>query len=252
MSDAAPAGLRLAVDIGGTFTDLVLVDQLSGELYVGKLLTTPDDPARGVLDGVQKLLIEAGAEPNRVHGVIHGTTLVTNALIERKGALTALLTTAGFRDTLALGRELRYDLYDLRAGFPEPLVPSELRYDVGERIDASGGVVTPLDEQAVRDAARSARDTGAEAIAVTFLHSYMNQTHEERAAAILREEFGYEFVSVSHVVAPILREFERSTTTVANAYVQPLTARYLDWKRYAVSTRDSPRSRRSTTGAGGG
>ena len=216
--------IRIGVDIGGTFTDLVLL--VDGSVAaVGKTLTTPSDPSLAVVDGVSKLLRQVSAKD--VGEVVHGTTLVANTLIERKGALTALLTTRGVRDALAIRREHRYDIYDLFLELPEPLVPRRRRWEVTERILAGGVVDTPLDEGEVRRLARRARREGIEAIAICFLHSYRHPDHERRAAAILVEELPGLPVSPSHEVVPELGEFVRSSTTVANAYVMPLMGRYL-------------------------
>src|SRR6266852_7665894 len=160
---------RIGVDIGGTFTDLVWVDDATGEVRVGKLLTTPKDPSQAVEQGVVTVLHDAGRQAGEVRGVIHGTTLATNALIERKGARTGLLTTAGFRDAVEIGREGRYDMYDLFIDQPAPLVPRHLRLEVGECISAAGGVLTPLDEPSARVAIARLKDAGVEAIAICLL-----------------------------------------------------------------------------------
>ena len=218
----------LAIDIGGTFTDLVLRDEASGRLALVKVLTTYPDPSRGVLDGVRETLEQReGASAAQVGRVIHGTTLITNALIERKGARTGLLTTEGFGDVLEIGREVRYDIYDLFLELPEPIVERRLRREVGERVKASGEVMVPLDEQSVRAACMGLREAGVEAVAVSFLHCYAHPDHERRAAEIVRQELPDAAVSVSHEVAPEVREYERTSTTVANAYVQPLASAYV-------------------------
>jgi N-methylhydantoinase A len=225
----------LGIDIGGTFTDLALFDPATGELHTHKLLTTPDDPVRAVLAGARALLAAVGgAPPVRI---VHGTTLVTNAVVERKGAVTALLTTRGFRDVLEIRREGRYDLYDLDLEVPEPLVPRHRRFEALERVDEAGAVVTPLDEAGLeRFVAGLARggaaggDAAEERIrswAVTFLHAYADGDHERRAEAILRKHFPEVPVSLSSEVAPEIREYERTSTTVANAYVRPVAEGYL-------------------------
>ncbi|MFJ9780591.1 hydantoinase/oxoprolinase family protein [Amycolatopsis sp. NPDC101161] len=214
--------MRIGVDIGGTFTDLCAVDE-SGIVAVGKVLTTHDEPARAVEEGLAALLSDAGA----VEQVVHGTTLVTNALIERKGSRTALLATAGFRDVLEMRREHRYELYDLRLELPAPLVPRHLRFDVPERILADGSVHTALDEQYVVRLGRELADRGIEAVAVCFLHAFTNPAHERRVAEILAEVAPSLRVALSSDVVPEIREFERASTTVANVYVQDLTERYL-------------------------
>ena len=215
----------LAVDIGGTFTDLVLHGQ--ARMAVGKVLTTYPDPSDGVLDGVRTLLDKEQISPGAIGRVIHGTTLVTNTIIERKGALTGLITTQGFRDALEIGREGRYDIYDLFLVLPAPLVERRLRLEVPERLDAQGEVLTPFDEDALRTACQQLETEGVEAVAIVFLHAYANPTHELRAAEIVRHTLPHVALSLSHQVASELREYERTSTTVANAYVQPLTTRYL-------------------------
>lgn len=216
---------RLAVDIGGTFTDVVL-EHPQG-VTSGKVLTTPHAPERGVADGVAHLLGLAGIGPERVSLVVHGTTLATNAIIERRGARTALLTTAGFRDTLAFAHSHRFDQYDLELTRPEPLIERPLRLEAAERMAADGSVLAPLDESSVRAATTHLRERDIEAVAISFLHAYANGVHESRAREVLLEELPGLYVSVSHEVCPEIREYERTSTTVANAYVQPLMARYL-------------------------
>lgn len=217
----------LAIDIGGTFTDLVLLDTQTGQMVISKILTSYPDPSQGVLEGVRDLLAQGHISPETIGRIIHGTTLVTNTLIERKGALTGLMTTEGFRDALEIGREGRYDIYDLGLVLPEPLVERQLRLEVPERLDAQGKVLTPLDEAAVRAACEQFRTEGVGAVAITFLHAYTTPSHECRAAEIVRQMLPDVSLSLSHEVAAELREYERTSTTVANAYVQPLTARYL-------------------------
>lgn len=219
---------RIGVDIGGTFTDLVWVDDENGQVRVGKLLTTPKEPARAVEDGVRSLLAEAGSTAARVRTLIHGTTLATNALIERKGARTALITTEGFRDTLEIGREGRYDMYDLFIDPPAPLVPRHLRREVPERVLADGRVLRTLDESAARTVAAALAAEGVEAIAISLLHAYRNPAHERALAAIVSAAAPGLPVSCSSEVVPEIREFERTSTTVANVYVMPLMGRYLD------------------------
>jgi N-methylhydantoinase A/oxoprolinase/acetone carboxylase beta subunit len=227
MTEMTPR-FRLGFDIGGTFTDFVLVDEKTGATHLNKCLTTPDDPSRGVIDGLVPLLREADATGEAVDIAIHATTLITNALIERKGARTALLTTEGFRDVLEMGTEVRYDIYDLFLERPAPLAPRERRFEVAERLDKDGTVLTPLDEAGVRAVARRMRALQVEAVAVVFLHAFRNPAHEQRAAAILAEEMPGVSISVSSAVAPEIREYERMSTTVANAYAQPITRSYID------------------------
>jgi N-methylhydantoinase A len=213
------------VDIGGTFTDVVLVD--GGRVGANsKVLTTPADPSVAVESGITRLLEHV--EPNKVSEVVHGTTLVANALIERKGAVTALIATAGFRDTVTIRRELRYDLYDLFLEMPEPLVPRRLRYEVAERVLADGSVDVPLDAERVRALARRLTRDGIEAVAVSLLHSYRNPDHERAVGHILSEEAPGVAVSLSSDVSPELGEFARTSTTIANAYVLPLIDSYLE------------------------
>ena len=216
--------IRIGIDIGGTFTDLVAIrdGRVTG---VEKVLTTPDDPARAVADGVRVLL--GKTDPSQVTEVVHGTTLVPNALIERKGAVTALLATRGFRDSLEMRREHRYDLYDLALTLPEPLVPRRRRWEVSERILADGTVDIEIDLAEVRSLAARALEEGVEAIAICFLHSYRYAAHERAAAELLRRIAPSIPVSISSAVVPEIGEFVRTSTTVANAYVQPLVSRYL-------------------------
>jgi N-methylhydantoinase A len=214
--------MRIGVDIGGTFTDLCAVDE-TGIVAVGKVLTTPGEPARAVEEGLAALLPDLGV----VEQVVHGTTLVTNALIERTGSRTALLATAGFRDVLEMRREHRYELYDLHLELPTPLVPRHLRFDVPERVLADGSVHTALDEEHVARLGRELAGRGIEAVAVCFLHAFTNPSHERRTAEILAEVAPGLRVALSSDVVPEIREFERASTTVANVYVQDLTERYL-------------------------
>jgi len=219
---------RFGVDIGGTFTDLVVIDETSGAIRVGKVLTTAKDPAHGVEQGVQSLLDDARVDPVRVRAVVHGTTLATNALIERKGARTALLTTEGFRDALEIRHEGRYDMYDLLIDPPAPLVPRHLRREVPERLLPDGAVLRPLDEAAARRVIAELIDAGVEAVAICLLHAYLNPIHERRLAALVREAAPHVAVSCSWEVVPEIREYERASTTTANVYVAPLMARYLE------------------------
>jgi N-methylhydantoinase A len=222
-----PGSFRVGVDIGGTFTDLILIDDATGDLTVGKVLTTPDDPSRAVAEVLSEALIRANAPPDQVQHVIHGTTLVTNAVIERKGARTALLTTRGFRDAYEIAREHRYDLYDLFLEMPAPLVPRHLRLEIDERIYADGTVARAPDERAVAALVAELRDKGIEAIAICFLHSYANPEHEQLVGAIVGEIAPGVRVSLSSEVVPEIREYERTSTTVVNVYVQALVEDYL-------------------------
>src|SRR5258705_3742060 len=219
---------RTGVDIGGTFTDLVWVDEATGAVWVGMLRTMSKCPSQAVREGVVTLLHEAGAATTAVRALIHGTTLATNALIERKGARVGLLTTAGFRDAIEIGREGRYDMYDLFIDPPVPLVPRQLRVEGAERVQADGSVLRPLDEAQARAAVTQLGALGVEAIAICLLHAYRNPAHE-RALARLCSEFAPGLpASCSSDVVPEIREYERTSTTTANVYVMPLMSRYLD------------------------
>ena len=220
---------RLGVDIGGTFTDFALYDEIAHTVSIHKRLTTPEDPARAVIEGVDTLLAGAGVEVGQVGAVVHGTTLVTNAVIERRGAKTGMLVTAGFRDVLDMGLETRYDLFDLRLKFPAPLVPRALRREVDERVRHDGTIERPLDCQAALGAVAELLEAEAiEALAVCLLHAYANPDHEEAIGTALAKAFPDLAVSCSAAVLPRMREFERWTTTTINAYVQPMFGRYLD------------------------
>lgn len=217
----------LGIDIGGTFTDIVLYDGASNRQFSYKELTTPTDPTSGVMAGIANLLGRTGIAPTAISRVVHATTLFTNALIERRGAVTGLITTEGFRDLLEIGRERKYELYDLRIQKPEPLAPRKLRAEVAERMDATGRVITPLDEAGLVAAAQGLVDAGASSIALVFLHSYANPAHERRALEVLADAFPGISLSGSIDVAPEIREYERTSTTVCNAYIKPLAERYI-------------------------
>jgi N-methylhydantoinase A/oxoprolinase/acetone carboxylase beta subunit/N-methylhydantoinase B/oxoprolinase/acetone carboxylase alpha subunit len=222
------AALSLGIDIGGTFTDLVAFDPESGQAWIGKVSTTPDDPADGAIAGVYQLLQQHQLAPERFGRVVHATTLFTNALIERKGARTGLITTAGFRDTLEIGRERKYELYDLFIEMPRPLVPRPWRREVAERLAPDGTVEHALDVASLLREAESLVADGVESLAVVFLHAYANPVHECQAAEALAGWFPGLSVSLSSDIAAEIREFPRASTTVANAYVRPLAERYLD------------------------
>ena len=220
---------RIGVDVGGTFTDLVLHDPARDLVHTGKLLTTPDDPSAAIIDGILRLLREVSMEPADLHSVVHGTTLITNTIIERTGATIGLLTTEGFRDSIEIGRETRYDLYDLFLEPPPTLVPRRRRLEIPERVSADGVELLALDEDATARAARQlVEQDKVEAIAIAFMHAYRDPRHERRAAEILRALYPDLPLTLSAEVAPEIREFERSSTACANAYVQPLMRRYLD------------------------
>jgi len=219
---------RLGVDIGGTFTDFALVDSDGRRVAVHKQLTTPADPSLAVLQGVRAILAEARKDVADVVEITHGTTLVTNALIERRGARTGMLVTEGFRDLPDIGREQRYDLFDMRLRFAEPVVPRVHRAEVPERLRHDGTVLTALDEARVRQAVTRLVDQhGIEALAICFLHAHANPAHEERARAIVEALYPALHVSASADVFPYMRELDRWTTACANAYAQPLVDRYL-------------------------
>jgi N-methylhydantoinase A len=220
---------RIAVDIGGTFTDGVLEDPDTGRIRVAKTLTTPDDPGQAVGEVIDQLLSSSGTPrvKQALSVVVHGTTLVTNTLIERKGATTALVVTRGTRDVISIGRELRYDLYDLALKLPEPLVPPERRFELDERMSAAGRVRKTLDEDTIDACLDWLGDRAVEAVAVCLLHSYQNDLHERVLSTALKSCFPDLSVSISSQVAREIREYERISTTVANAYVQPLMQRYL-------------------------
>jgi N-methylhydantoinase A len=220
---------RLAVDIGGTFTDLALASP-NGTLSK-KLLTTHGHPEAAVIEGARLILAEAGIPASQLDLVIHGTTLATNALIERKGARTALLTTRGFRDSLEMAYEHRFEQYDLYMERPAPLVSRDLRLEVAERLAADGSLLLPLDEAGLRPVIETLRAEKIEALAISFLHAYVNPMHEERARAVIAAALPDLAITLSHEVCREIREYERTPTTVANAYVLPLMARYLEGMR---------------------
>ena len=228
--------ITLGSDIGGTFTDFVEVDESSGRVEVFKCLTTPEDPSLAIEIGVSELTRRQGRTAAAIDVMIHGTTLVINAVIERKGAKTGLITTRGFRDVLEIGREKRFDAYDLQIEFPEPLVPRYLRMEVTERLHATGLVLEPLDEASVRMAVEGLKAQGCESIAVCLLHSYANPAHERRIGELVRDLAPGVAITLSSDVLPEMKEYERTTTTVLNAYAKPVTARYLTRLEERVKT----------------
>ncbi|EIM30769.1 hydantoinase B/oxoprolinase family protein [Microvirga lotononidis] len=242
---------RIGFDIGGTFTDFVLSDARSGDIRLYKCLTTPEDPSIGALEGLNAITQDAGLTLSDIGEIVHGTTLVTNAVIERKGARLGLITTQGFGDLLEMGTEQRYDIYDLFLTYPEPFVERRNRLEVTERIDRDGSIVTDLDESEVRRAARSLRERGVEAVAICFLHSYRNPAHEQAAARIVREEMPEAAVSVSSEVVAELWEYQRCVTTCANAYVQPLMNGYLTRLEHELDQRGFSGTLRLMHSAGG-
>src|SRR5262245_20006960 len=218
--------IRLAVDIGGTFTDVV-VETARGR-HTKKVLTTPAAPEEGVMAGMLGVLAEAGLAVPAVDVIIHGTTLATNAIIERKGARTALIATEGFRDTLDIADEGRYDQYDIEIEKPRPLVPRAWRFTVPERIDVEGRVRRPLDEAAVAALVPQLESARVESAAVALMHSYANPEHERRIAALLRLAMPGLWLTLSPECCPEIREYERTSTACANAHVQPLMAGYIE------------------------
>ena len=234
------APLSLGIDIGGTFTDLVIHDPRDGRAVIWKESTTPDDPARGAIEGTRKVLAKAGARPDQIGRVVHATTLFTNALIERKGAKTGLLTTAGFRDVLEIGRERKYELYDLFIEMPKPLVPRPWRREAAERLAPDGSVEKKLDvDAALAEVAELVKD-GVESLAICFLHAYANPAHERAIGAAVAERFQNLSISLSSDVAPEIREYLRASTTVANAYIRPLAELYLERLEQALRAEGIP------------
>ncbi len=218
--------IAVGVDIGGTFTDFVMLDA-EGQMQVHKVLTTPEDPARGALAGLRELLDRARIGARAVELLVHSTTLVTNSIIERKGATTALLCTRGFRDVLEMRREQRYDLYDLFLVWPEPLVPRDLRLPITERMTRDGVSLAAPDEDEVRAVLEEALSLGARSVAVSFLHSYANPSHERAVGDVVRRLHPELSVTLSSSAAPVLGEYERTSTAVADAYVAPPVRAYL-------------------------
>ncbi len=218
---------RLGCDIGGTFTDFVLVNDDTGEFQINKCLTTPGDPSDAVEQGILELLEREPGFMPKIDEIIHGTTLVINAIIERKGAVTGLITTKGFRDVLELGREIRYDAYDIFAEYPLPLVPRSLRFEVTERITSDGKVIQDLEEKDVQKVLSELLELGIESLAVCLLNSYENPVHEKKIQAMVKQLAPDLSLSTSFEVLPQIREYERTCTTATNAYVKPITARYL-------------------------
>ena len=216
---------RLAADVGGTFTDIAV--EHDGGLATTKVLTVPQAPEKGVLAGIERALAATGLAPDAFELVIHGTTLATNAIIERRGARTALLVTEGFRDVVAMAFENRFEQYDIYMDRPEPLVPRHLRLGVRERIDARGNVLIPLDENGLDPVVATLKEEGVEAVAVGFLHAYVDGRHERAVRDHLAEAMPGLPVTLSSEVSPEIREYERWSTAAANAYVQPLMAGYI-------------------------
>ena len=246
-----PRRFRIGVDVGGTFTDVVLVEEATGEILAAKVATVPADPSQGCIDGVDKALTAFAIDPAEIVLTVHGTTIATNTIIEGKGAKAGLVTSAGFRDVLEIAYQTRPDLYDLLYEKPRPLIPRYLCLGVPARIGPAGEEIVPLDEAALREAAGQFRDAGVEAIAVAFLHSYLNPAHEQRAAAILAEECPDTPIVLSSNICPEYREYPRTSTTVVNAVLVPRVAPYLERLENRLTDRGIGRGLHLMTSAGG-
>lgn len=216
---------RLGVDIGGTFTDVVL--ELADQSFSTKVLTTYAAPENAIIEGMHQVCTKAGVAPDQIDQIIHGTTLATNALIERRGAKTALITTDGFRDVIEMRTESRFEQYDLNLTLPEPLLPRQRRYTLSERVDARGKVLVPLDRSEVETLADRIGEAGYDSVAVGLIHSYLNDAHERMIREVLEKKLPDVMVSLSCEVSPQMREYERFNTVVANAYIKPLMKSYL-------------------------
>ena len=227
-------GYRLGIDVGGTFTDLALLDADTGRFVVEKVPSVPADPSEGILNGIVRILGEAGVSPDLVSDLAHGTTVSTNTLLQRNGAKTGLITTRGFRDLLEIARQRRPSLYDLHARKPAPLVPRALRMEVSERVMADGRVRVPLDLAQVDRALETLRVEGVQALAICFLYAYLHPDHERQVLELARRRLPAAYCSASHAVLPEFREYERLSTTVANAYLGPAMAGYIQSFRRRV------------------
>lgn len=227
MTNTKPTGWRVGVDSGGTFTDICLYDERTGQTDVWKTASTPDDPSRGIFDAMTEVLERVGVRMSDLSYFGHGTTVATNALIELEGARTGLITTDGFRDLLEIGRQKRPSLYDMMADKPKSLVPRDRRIEVPERLRSDGSIEYHLNVESVRVAARKLVDKGVDAVAVCFLYSFLDSSHERAAAAVLADEIDEAFITVSSDVAPEFREFERLSTTVVNAFLGPVMKRFV-------------------------
>ena len=221
----AATSIRLGVDIGGTFTDVVL--EKDGVPFSTRVLTTYVAPENAIIDGMHQVCAKASIAPSEIDQIIHGTTLATNALIERRGAKTALITTEGFRDVIEMRTESRFEQYDLNLNLPEPLLPRQMRFTVAGRVDANGHVLVDIDRAEVETVVDKIAEAGFESVAVGFIHSYLNPAHEELVRDVLAEKLPDVAVSISSEVSPQMREYERFNTVVANAYIKPLMASYL-------------------------
>ena len=219
---------RIGFDVGGTFTDLTVLNEETGALHHVKVPSSHEDPSEAIQTGIERIVDSLGIEPDAVEFLGHGTTIATNMVIERRGSPTAVLTTAGFRDILEIGRQQRPQVYDYTQAKPPPLVPRERRHEVRERLDAKGGVLVPLDEESLGAAVAALQRDGVEAVAVCYLHSYLDGAHERRTGDEVARHLPGAFLSLSCDVLPEFREYERLSTTVMNAYIGPRMARYLD------------------------
>ena len=236
----------VGVDVGGTFTDLIVIDEETGGVAIAKVPSTPENQAFGVLAAIN----ESGVSPGDIETIIHGTTVTTNALLERKVSPTGLITTKGFRDVLELGRRTRPKPYGLTGSF-ECLIPREMRHEVDERTDSEGEELVPLDEDGVRRAVRALLDQGAESLVIHFLHSYVNPDHERRAAEIAREVWPNDFITIGSALVSEYREYERGTTAAINASIQPVLSRYIARLVEELATRGYDRDVLVMQGNGG-
>ncbi len=227
-------GVRVAVDIGGTFTDIVVMKS-DGVLSESKVSTTPDDPSRAVIDGVLALLRELDIRPGEVAEVLHGTTVGSNTILQRRGAKTGLVTTRGFRDVLEIGRIRMPEMFDLTWTKPVPLVPRRYRVEVDERIAADGTIVRPLDERSLLRAVEQLMSEGIEAVALCFINSYRNSIYERLAELLIKSRHPGVPVSASYAVLPEMKEYERTSTTVVNAYLLKVMQNYLDRLEFRAS-----------------
>jgi len=228
---------RIGIDVGGTFTDLALYDDSTGQLWLAKILTTTEDPSKAVLEGLDSLLLECGITTSQLGEVSHATTIATNSVIQRIGPLTALLVTEGFRDILTIGRQKRWELYDNSIDQPKPMVRRRSTWEARERILFDGIVKVPLDEASVIRAAKEMQEAGVKAVAISFLHSYVNPRHEELAAELIASVAPEILISRSSEVSPIYREYERTNTTAMNAYVMPLLGTYVSRIEHGLAER---------------
>ena len=225
--DASRQRYRIGVDIGGTFTDFHVLDDTTGAVFTGKRPSTPDDPARAIIEGLEALASRHGIDLGGLRRLSHGTTVGTNALIQRRGGRVAMVTTRGFRDLLEIGRQTRPHMYSLTEDHPPPLVERRHRFEIDERMDAAGEAVAGLTDDAVAAAVEQVRESGAEACAVCLLFAFRNPEHENRIADAVRTALPHVAVCTSFEVQPEFREYERFSTTVLNAYLQPVLGRYL-------------------------